>query len=148
MPTWQEELFQLNDMLGRLTPAEVVEFARNPETSLHSQFEWDNTIASNRYRLDQARQCIRRVNITVERASEPTKTVVIRAFSHVSSDGVGVYRPTTIIIEDKKDELLEDITRSIKAFVRKHQLLLSVAEIRNTIQLELDNLFAELDESA
>lgn len=148
MATWQDELFQLNELLGRLTPAEVVDFARDPETSLHGQFEWDNTIASNRYRLEQARHCIRRVNITVERVSEPVKTVTIRAFSHVPSDGVGVYRPTTLIIRDKKDELLEEITRSIRSWVRKHQLLLSIADIRNTVQLELNNLFDELDESA
>jgi hypothetical protein len=148
MTTWQDELFQLNEQLGRLTPIEVLEYAKNPDTALHHQFEWDDTVAASRYRLDQARYCIRRVTVAVTNQAEPTKTLTIRAFSHVPSDGVGVYRPTTVIIGEKKDELLEEITRTIRSWVRKHRVLLTVADIRRTVQLELDNLFDELDESA
>jgi hypothetical protein len=148
MTTWQDELFRLNEQLGRLTPVEVLEYAKNPDTALHSQFEWDDTVASNRYRLDQARYYIRRVTVAVTSHAEPMKTVTIRAFSHVPSDGVGVYRPTTVIISEKKDELLDEITRTIRSWVKKHSVLLSVADIRRTVQIELDNLFDELDESA
>lgn len=36
---------------GRLTPAEVLEEARNPESPLHDQFTWDDTEAAEKYRL-------------------------------------------------------------------------------------------------
>lgn len=51
---------------GRLTPAEVVDAARNPKSPLHAYFEWDNDRAADAYRLGQARQLIRSVKITID----------------------------------------------------------------------------------
>jgi len=38
-----------------LIPEEIVKFAENSKTALHSQFEWDQTRAAQAYRLSQAR---------------------------------------------------------------------------------------------
>ena len=50
---------------GALTPAAVVDAARDPTSPLHASFEWDNTEAAHQYRLDQARTLIRSVRIDV-----------------------------------------------------------------------------------
>lgn len=44
---------------GVLYPKDVVEFAEDPGTALHSRFTWDDTKAAAEYRLWQARQIIR-----------------------------------------------------------------------------------------
>jgi hypothetical protein len=49
---------------GVLRPEDVVSFAADPDTELHSRFEWDDTEAAQQYRLWQARQLIR-VTVTV-----------------------------------------------------------------------------------
>lgn len=53
---------------GRLTAAGVLDSARDSASPLHRCFEWDDSVAGERYRLDQARRLIRsvRVEITVE----------------------------------------------------------------------------------
>lgn len=52
---------------GVLRPADVVDAARNPNSSMHSQFEWDDGEAAEAYRLQQARSLIRRVKVEVIR---------------------------------------------------------------------------------
>ena len=52
-----EQIRKAND--GELRPADVVEFARNPDTALHSRFTWDDDKAAAEYRLWQARELIR-----------------------------------------------------------------------------------------
>ncbi len=44
---------------GLLNPVSVVTFARNPVSSLHGYFEWDDTAAAEQHRLEQARRLIR-----------------------------------------------------------------------------------------
>jgi hypothetical protein len=50
---------------GRLIPSEVVDSARDPDSPLHSHFEWDNDEAAEKYRLSQARTLIRTVKLMV-----------------------------------------------------------------------------------
>ena len=62
---------------GRLTPNLVVETARNPNSPLHSQFIWDDTVAANLQRIEAARRLIKGVHI--ETRTE-TKTVTSVAY--------------------------------------------------------------------
>lgn len=50
---------------GVLLPADVLERAKDPDSPLHEFFEWDDSVAANLYRLDQARTLIRTVKLTV-----------------------------------------------------------------------------------
>lgn len=64
-----ELLRTLESERGRLDPEDVVEAARDPESVLHNDFEWDDTEAARQHRLNQARRVIRsvRLNVTVNR---------------------------------------------------------------------------------
>ena len=37
------------------TPAQIVDMARDSSTELHKCFEWNDTVAAEKYRLEQAR---------------------------------------------------------------------------------------------
>lgn len=50
---------------GRLTPSRVLERAANPESALHQHFEWNDSAAARRYRMDQAARLIMRVRVRV-----------------------------------------------------------------------------------
>lgn len=51
---------------GRLTARSVLDAARDPESPLHSMFEWDDEKAADEWRIEQARRLIRTVKLTVE----------------------------------------------------------------------------------
>ena len=53
---------------GKLTAETVVADAADPDSPLHDVFEWDDAVAANRHRVEQARALIRRYRfeVTVE----------------------------------------------------------------------------------
>ncbi len=60
-----EAVKELEDRQGRLFPSEVLNAARDENSPLHDFFEWDDSAAAEAYRLDQARELIRRIKIEV-----------------------------------------------------------------------------------
>lgn len=72
---------------GRLTPPAVVDAARDNRHPLHRFFEWDDALAAEGYRLEQARTLIRSVRIIREDDEEPAP-----AFLSIADKGGTSYR--------------------------------------------------------
>lgn len=51
---------------GGLTADRVLMDAKRPNSPLHSEFEWDDSIAADQFRVEQARALIRSVRVVVE----------------------------------------------------------------------------------
>lgn len=62
----------LNSQSGFLTAEMVVNDAMNPDSPLHSEFEWDKDLAAHAHWIDRARQLIRSVKVII---TTDTKTV-------------------------------------------------------------------------
>lgn len=62
---------------GRVTPEAVVDEARKPSSVLHPAFEWDDRVAAEQYRLQQARYILRHI---VVREVAPEAPMPVRAF--------------------------------------------------------------------
>ena len=69
--TAQAALQRIYDREGVLTPALVVKEAADPSHELHDRFEWDDTEAARRFRLNQASAIIRKVTVHLERGDRP-----------------------------------------------------------------------------
>jgi hypothetical protein len=63
---------------GRIRPDDVVEDARDPDSPLHKQFEWDLQKAAQSHWLDRARELIRAVRVTIT-----TDTTVVSSVAYV-----------------------------------------------------------------
>lgn len=60
------ELVALYRKDGHLTPAMVVEWANtHPDSALHAEFEWDDQLAANEWRLAQARRLVAAVKVRI-----------------------------------------------------------------------------------
>jgi hypothetical protein len=59
------EFKEIQDKYGALTPENIVNAARSKKSPLHPAFEWDNNIAAEHYRLQQARNIINNVEIII-----------------------------------------------------------------------------------
>jgi len=107
---------ELENLGEELTPEQIVSFAKhNEDSELHKCFEWDDTIAAEKYRLDQAR-LICRMLVDVKSTNEcPEETVKIRVFEHIVKDKTSVYIPTLVAMENEayRQQVLEDILRRI-----------------------------------
>ena len=49
-----------------LTPYDLVNDARNPDSPLHGHFEWNDAVAAEKFRVTQARKILRSIVIEVE----------------------------------------------------------------------------------
>lgn len=67
--TERAEMDSVERAHGTLLAEDVRETARDPASSLHRFFEWDDTVAGEAYRLEQARHLIRsyKVEVRIER---------------------------------------------------------------------------------
>lgn len=71
-----------------LNPRTLLMEAKNPQSSLHKYFEWDDTEAAQKWREAQAYDLIRRIKVEV--ITPEQKTLTVRAFwpiKHVEPDG-------------------------------------------------------------
>lgn len=132
-----DELKAIEERDGILRPQAVVEFARDPGTALHTQFEWNDGKAGEQYRVWQARQLIR-VQVTYlgqEQTEAPAFiSLVVDRYSE------GGYRSIAHVLTDEelRDKMLADAKRDLETFRRKYQGLVELTRVFK----ELDRVFA------
>lgn len=104
---------------GQITPQEVLEKARDVNSELHKCFEWNDSIAAEKYRLQQARSII--INLVYAPKKEEEQSV--RCFSLTSK--VSTYQPTQqfLVQEDEYQTLLKRALAELEAFKRKYHTL-------------------------
>lgn len=61
---------------GRLTAAAVVDDAADKKSPLHGEFEWDDSVAGHKYRIEQARTLIASVKVEVSIGSREVAAYV------------------------------------------------------------------------
>lgn len=116
---------------GELKPADIVAEARPEASPLHSQFQWDDTVAARQYRLWQARQLIR---VTVEYVGSQDRGATTRVFVSLTPDREnegGGYRSVSAVMANPKyrAQLLADALKDMERFQKKYEELQELAEI-------------------
>lgn len=117
--------------LEEVTPANVLEKARNKRTELHKCFEWDDSIAGEKYRLIQARDVIRHFVIYT-----PDEENLPKIRSYQISTECTRYEPTRMFLQnpDEYTELLKRAKNELEAFKQRYKTL-----------TELETIFEEID---
>jgi len=118
---------------GVLRPGDVVEFAEDPASALHSRFEWNDGVAAHQHRLWQARTIIARVTI-ITNNNEP---VQVRAYVSLKADrGKDGYRATVDVLrdEDRRAEMLEELCAELRQLRRKYASLKEIVSLDLTLK--------------
>lgn len=87
---------------GKLTARDVVDEARSKKSPLHKAFEWDNEVAAEQFRLEQARSMIRSIQIvTVKNEKQEGRPI----FFHVPQNPVkdSYYQSGEILVESVEE---------------------------------------------
>lgn len=117
--------------LEEVTPANVLEKARNKRTELHKCFEWNDSVAGEKYRLIQARDIIRHFVIYT-----PDEENLPKIRSYQISTECTRYEPTRMFLQnpDEYTELLKRAKNELEAFKQRYKTL-----------TELETIFEEID---
>lgn len=127
--TLRDHLKAIHDQHGTLTAALVVDTARDPGHPLHSRFEWDDSIAAEKWRLEQAGQLLRVVKLP----PDPARPGDLRAFVAVkgAESHRAEYVPTEQAMADEftRTLVLRDMEREWKALKRRYQHMAEFAAL-------------------
>lgn len=118
----RHQLQSIYDDHGKLTAQIVLDEARAETHPLHDQFEWDNDIAGERWRHQQARELIRSVRVIYKPATEQEPERSVRAFHAVRREDGHVYEPAGTIAHDPvlKQIVLQDMEREWQQLKRRY----------------------------
>ena len=114
-----------------VTPQEVLEKARDENSELHKCFEWDDSVAAEKYRLMQARKVI----ISLVYKKKEDDEVPVRCFQITTYKNT--YQPTRkfLVQEDEYKSLLARAKEELQNFKRRYSTL-----------TELESVFESIDE--
>lgn len=136
-----DELKRIESDNGRLRPKDVVDAARADASPLHGHFEWDDTEAAEKYRIDQARGLIR---VCVEYVGGGKEKRRIQAFVNLTTDrnAGGGYRSTTQVLamDSLRAQLIEDAMMDMDRFRAKYASISELAAVIQTMDLALDKI--------
>ncbi|MEM0143270.1 MAG: hypothetical protein QXL94_04890 [Candidatus Parvarchaeum sp.] len=123
---------------GFLRPEDVVEAARPESSPLHHYFDWDDSEAAAKWRLEQARRIIRTPVVIVHSEVEPIRAYVSMKQDRPIKKG---YRAVTEVIkeEELRRQLLKQAMEELRAFRRKYAILKELCGIMK----EIDKLMKE-----
>lgn len=135
------ELERIREKRGQLKPEYVVEESKDENAILHNIFQWDDTIAAQKWREHQASALIRNITITVsnEMINRPIRAIVNVA----SSAGNGrSYIPITEAIHDKTayEDLLAQAKSEMESFLAKYQQIEELNPVKREMLMVLNGI--------
>lgn len=118
----RDELEEVRRQHGRLTPEVVVDVARPKTHPLHDRFEWNNTVAGEAWRRQQAHDLIRSVRVTYRQPTEHSSGDSVRAYHAIPSDDGWHYEPAEDVAADPilSAIVLAEMEREWKALHRRY----------------------------
>lgn len=133
-----DALQRLYDSHGLLTKPMVVEAARPAQSPLHDEFDWDDSEAAERWRLEQAGQLFRRIKVVITQPEPKSATVNVDTSSHrawVNIPSRHGYVPLTVAVVDHRQEVIDDAVRYLRqaqaklAFLNDEEMMSVVRDL-------------------
>jgi hypothetical protein len=120
----REQLLEIRRTRGVLTGQVVVEEARDEGHPLHSRFEWDDAIAGEKWRVEQANELIRSVRVNY---TSNGKSSDLRGFVSISRPDTPAreYLPVEEVAEDPlmRKLVLRDAEREWRELLSRYEHL-------------------------
>lgn len=126
---YQEALEELAAKNGdALTPQEIVLEARDKKSVLHKAFEWDDSVAGEKYRLMQARVMVNNIRIKIDGKKEPA---FFNARVVIENKVVQKYFPAQRVKtnEEIRNAILQDLIKEIRHLQQKYRTVIELSGI-------------------
>lgn len=127
------ELFeQIIEEKGELSSETVLDEARNEDSKIHKFFEWDDRIAGEQYRKNQALNMINNLTVIVKTKEETP----VKAFVKIRTEDKSEYKHIKAVIENTNDYeyLLNKMEKELETLRKKYEAMLNITDIQDIIQ--------------
>ena len=124
-----ETIHRIEKEHGECTAKLLLDEARGKKSPIHQLFEWDDTIAAERYRLRQATDIITAIAVVMDEGKEEPQ--MIRAFANVGAknDGSFISMHKALSSEESRRIVLSHALDELKAFKAKYANLKEFVKI-------------------
>ena len=128
---------------GNLTPKAVVDAARNSRHPLHKHFEWDDALAAEAFRLEQARTIIRIIHVE----DAKTETGTAAAFYSIADKGGVAYRTHDEVKNSAALQIIimQQATRDLEAWERRYREITDVCEMVRGARMKLQEKQSKIE---
>ena len=140
---------------GRLTPKDVLDEAKSNVSPLHKHFTWDDTKAAQQYRLQQAGELIRSIEVVVEQAKPAGRASGnVRAFVSVKEGKKRAYTSIADAMSDTdlRAQVLADALRELQTWRKRYEQLSEFSKVFAAIDRSVgkiaDKAFVSLKKAA
>lgn len=107
-----------------ITAQELLDNSRDPDSPLHSCFEWDDSVAAEKYRRWQAAHVINSITVTIkEDTMEPITTRLFINVQPVAPKKQGEFVGVNVVFNnpDYRNQVLSNALIELRNFQRKYQ---------------------------
>ena len=113
---------------GALTPRAIVDDARDPKSPLHEYFDWDDSSAAEKYRLLQAGNLVRSIQVVV--VDDDGKHQPTRHYLHVEIEQVPQYVPLLEVARNPtlSAQVLTDARNQLEGWKRRFGVYAELAQ--------------------
>ena len=125
---------EIIEKTDELNPTTVLEYARNhTDSELHSAFEWNDSIAAEKYRKDVASRIISSIRVEIIEDEKKRTNKPIKAY--VQTSRLQKYEPIEVFVKDldKYQLLLEKAYRELNVVKDKYAELTEIQELLKDI---------------
>jgi hypothetical protein len=120
--TFLENLKAEND--GILQPDDVVEAAKDPESPIHDEFEWDLQKAANNHWKDRARNLMNHLAVVRVYAEDASEGVSAFVNVEVAQSTRGYVAMSQVVANDDwRQQMVDDVLNRLKALQKKYEQL-------------------------
>lgn len=129
-----EHFEQLEKQQGCITPKIVLESARSENSVIHSCFEWNDSVAAEKYRESQAGSLIR--NLTVKMITpDVEQTEPVRAYVNIKQSSSSEFISIHNVLKDEylAQKMLEQAKSELNAFAKKYSTLQELSKVFDAI---------------
>ena len=133
-----KELEDIN-LKEKLTREVVLNYAKNKESELHKCFEWDDNIASEKYRLFQASCILSSISIIVKDTKEKRKTTRMYVSIKNEKENEREYKSIVEVLENDEEykQLISKAEQDFLSYKQKYEELIQLNDLKNIIYKNL-----------
>lgn len=118
-----------------LKPEIIVRAARSEDSPIHECFEWDDSKAAEKYRLEQARKLVNHLEIKIEfKKGERFQ----KAWFSITTNGRNqrAYNHMNVVFTEKpkRDQVIQQALREIKDWQKRYESYQELAQIFDAIE--------------
>jgi len=115
---------------GKRSAADLLEAARDPESPAHKHFEWDDSVAAEKFRLGQAKKFIRSLEIV----ESPHSKEAVRGYWKVPETSEYKHIDEVVEIPSLLEQLISQARRDLDRWSARYAQLRAIGELHNVFE--------------